>query len=145
MKHKIYEFSLFFKILCFASKGSLNIPENRSLLIGRVLQLYTMEPSVKNIAFTSVIADCVSLWYCHWDPLYCNCAMYNRHCTLYCHYAMYNWHCAMYCTCFCCNWTMYCFFYHFESVCFIVYSTLYSHLCNVVGTFLILLWLDQGQ
>ena len=106
MKHKIYEFSLFLKFFCF---GSLNIPEYRSLLIGRVLQLHKMEPAVKNIEFTSVIAVCVSLWYCHWDPLYCNCAMYNRHCTLYCPYALYNWHCAMYCTCaFCCNCTMYC-------------------------------------
>ena len=39
----IYEFSLFLKILCFISKGSLNIPEYRCLLIGRVLHLYTIQ------------------------------------------------------------------------------------------------------
>ena len=51
MKLKIYEFSIFLKILYFASTGTLNIPES---VIGRVLQLYTMEPAVINIAFTSV-------------------------------------------------------------------------------------------
>ena len=40
MKHKIYEFSLLLKILYFVFKESLNIPEYRCLLIGRVLQLY---------------------------------------------------------------------------------------------------------
>ena len=36
MKHNIYEFSLLLKILCFVTKESLNIPEYRCLLIGRV-------------------------------------------------------------------------------------------------------------
>ena len=48
MKHNIYEFRL--KILCFVSKGSLNIPEYRRLLIGRVQYLYTIEHAVENIA-----------------------------------------------------------------------------------------------
>ena len=51
MKHNIYEFSLFLKILCFESKVSLNIPEYRCLLIGRVK--YTIEHAVKNIAYFS--------------------------------------------------------------------------------------------
>jgi len=51
MKHNIYEFSLFFKILCFVSKGTLNIPEYRCLLIGRVHDLYTIEHAVGNIAY----------------------------------------------------------------------------------------------
>ena len=46
MKHDIYEFSLSLKILCFVSKGSLNIPEYRCLLIGRVQYLYTIEHAV---------------------------------------------------------------------------------------------------
>jgi len=53
MKHNIYEFSLFLKILCIVSKGSLNIPENRCLLIGRVQYLYTIEQAVENIAYLS--------------------------------------------------------------------------------------------
>ena len=51
MKHNIYEFSLFLKILCFVTKESLNIPEYRCLLIGRVQYLYTIEHAVENIAF----------------------------------------------------------------------------------------------
>ena len=51
MKHNIYKFSLFLKILCFVSKGSLNIPEYRCLLIGRVQYLYTIEHVVENIAY----------------------------------------------------------------------------------------------
>ena len=51
MKHNIYEFSLFLKMLCFVSKGSLNIPEYRCLLIGRVQYLYTIEHAVENIAY----------------------------------------------------------------------------------------------
>ena len=51
MKHDIYEFSLSLKILCFVSKGSLNIPEYRCLLIGRVQYLYTIEHAVENIAY----------------------------------------------------------------------------------------------
>ena len=51
MKHDIYEFSLFLIILCFVSKGSLNIPEYRSLLIGRVQYLYTVEHAVESIAY----------------------------------------------------------------------------------------------
>ena len=46
MKHNIYEFSLFLKILCFESKG-----EYRCLLIGRVQYLYTIEHAVENIAY----------------------------------------------------------------------------------------------
>ena len=51
MNHNIYEFSLFLKILCFVSKGSLNIPEYRCLLIGCVQYLYTIEHAVENIAY----------------------------------------------------------------------------------------------
>ena len=47
MKYNIYEFSLFLKILCFVSKGSLNIPEYRCLLIGCVQYLYTIEHTVQ--------------------------------------------------------------------------------------------------
>ena len=63
MKHKIYEFSLFLKNLCFVPKGSLNIPEYRCLLIGRVyMYLYTIEPVVENIAYHRFIIDlCTSL------------------------------------------------------------------------------------
>ena len=49
MKNNIYEFSLILKISCFVSKGSLNIPEYRCLLIGRVQ--YTIEHAVENIAY----------------------------------------------------------------------------------------------
>ena len=86
MKHKIYELSLFLKIFYFVSKESFNIPEYRCLLSDRVLQLYTIKPAVKNIAFTSILVVCVSLRYCHPGALYF-------------HYAMYNCHCAMYCNC----------------------------------------------
>ena len=51
MKNNIYEFSLILKISCFVSKGSLNIPEYRCLLIGRVQCLYTIEHAVENIAY----------------------------------------------------------------------------------------------
>ena len=44
-------FKKYFKILYFVSKGSLNIPEYRCLVICRVLYLYTIEPAVKNIAY----------------------------------------------------------------------------------------------
>jgi len=37
--------------LHFLFKGSLNIPEYRSLLIGRVQYLYTIEHAVENIAY----------------------------------------------------------------------------------------------
>ena len=50
MKHYIDEFSLTLKILCFVYKGSLNIPEYRCLLIGRVQYLYIIEHAVENIA-----------------------------------------------------------------------------------------------
>ena len=53
MKHNIYELSLFLKILCFLSKGSLNIPEYRCLLIGRLQYLYSIENAVENIAYFS--------------------------------------------------------------------------------------------
>ena len=53
MKHNIYEFSPFLKILCFVTKGSLNIPEYRCLLIGHVQYLYTIEHAVENIAYFS--------------------------------------------------------------------------------------------
>ena len=53
MKHNIYEFSLFLKILCFVIKGTLNIPEYRCLLIGRVQYLYTIEhASIQTISVT---------------------------------------------------------------------------------------------
>ena len=42
------------KVLSFECKGSLNIPELRCLLIGRVLQLYTMEHVVENIAYSNL-------------------------------------------------------------------------------------------
>ena len=64
MKHNIYEFSLFSKILCFLFKGSLNIPEYRCLLIGRVQYLYTLEHAVENIAnhrFQSISVTLLSL------------------------------------------------------------------------------------
>ena len=38
-----------FEGFVYVSKGSLNIPEYRCLFIGRVLQVYTMEPDVENI------------------------------------------------------------------------------------------------
>ena len=50
MKHNIYEFSLFLKILYFVSNGFLNIPEYRCLLIGRV-HMYTIEHAVENIIY----------------------------------------------------------------------------------------------
>ena len=50
MKHNIYEFSLFLKILSVVSKGSLNIPEYRCLLIGCVQYLYTIEHAVEKMA-----------------------------------------------------------------------------------------------
>ena len=53
MKHNIYEFRLILKILCFVSKGTLNIPEYRGLLIGRVEYLYRKEHAVENIAYLS--------------------------------------------------------------------------------------------
>ena len=53
MKHKIYELRLFLKISCFVSKGFLNIPEYRCLLIGRVQYLYIIEHVVENIAYFS--------------------------------------------------------------------------------------------
>ena len=57
MKHNIeyitYEFSLFLKNLCFVSKGSLNIPEYRCLLRGRVQYLYNIEHAVEKIAYFS--------------------------------------------------------------------------------------------
>ena len=51
MKHNIYEFSLFLKILYFIPKGSLNIPEYRCLLIGRVQFLYAIETVGENIVY----------------------------------------------------------------------------------------------
>ena len=51
MKQNIYEFSLFLKILYFVSKGSLNIPEYRCLLIGGIQYLYTIEHAVENIPY----------------------------------------------------------------------------------------------
>ena len=50
-------FTIFKKILNFVlnfvSQGSLSIPEYRHLFIGRVLQLYTMEPAAENIGFSN--------------------------------------------------------------------------------------------
>ena len=44
-------------VFCFVSKESLNIPEYRCLLIGRVQYLYTIEHAVGNIAyFNSLIS-----------------------------------------------------------------------------------------
>ena len=51
MKKNICEFSLFLKILYFVSKESLNYPEYRCLLIGRVQYLYTIKHAVENIAY----------------------------------------------------------------------------------------------
>ena len=45
---------MIFEGFYFVSKGSLSIPEYRRLLINRVLQLYTMEPVVENIAYSSL-------------------------------------------------------------------------------------------
>ena len=47
----------FLKILCFVSKGSLNILEYRCLLIGHVQYLYTIEHAVENIAYHMVSID----------------------------------------------------------------------------------------
>ena len=43
---------VFLKILYFVSKGFLNIPEYRCLLIGRVQYLYTIEHALENIVYT---------------------------------------------------------------------------------------------
>ena len=51
--YNIYEFILFLKILCFVFKGSLNIPEYRCLLIGRLQYLYTIEHAMENNAYFS--------------------------------------------------------------------------------------------
>ena len=51
MKHNIYKFSLFLKMLCFVSKGSLNIPVYKCALTGRVQYLYTLEHAVEIIAY----------------------------------------------------------------------------------------------
>ena len=61
MKHNIYVFSLFLKILYFLSKESLNIPEYRCLLIGLVHYLYTIEHAVENIASQSISVTLLSL------------------------------------------------------------------------------------
>ena len=61
MKHNINEFSLFLKIFCFVSKGSLNIPEYRCLLIGCVQYLYTIEHAVENIAYHRFLTISVTL------------------------------------------------------------------------------------
>ena len=61
MKHNIYEFSLFLKILCFVSKGSLKIIEYKCLLIGHVKYLYTIEHAVENIAYFSWLSISVTL------------------------------------------------------------------------------------
>jgi len=52
---------VFLNILNFVFKGSLNIPEYRCLLIGRVQYLYTMEHAVKNIAYYRCLTVSVSL------------------------------------------------------------------------------------
>ena len=68
MKHNISEFILVLKILCFVSKGSLNIPEYRYFLIGRVQYLYTIEHAVENIAyyrFQSIFVTLLSLLLTH--------------------------------------------------------------------------------
>ena len=61
MKHKIYELCLFLNIFYFESKESLNIPEYRCLLIGRVQYLDTIEPAVKIIAYHRVQLISVTL------------------------------------------------------------------------------------
>ena len=53
-KYKIYYFSLLLKVLYFVSKGPLNVHKYRRLLIGHVLELYTMKPVVENIAYSSL-------------------------------------------------------------------------------------------
>ena len=60
MKHNINEFILFFKMLCFVSKGSLNIPEHICLLISRVQYLYIIEHIVEN-RFESISVTLLSL------------------------------------------------------------------------------------
>ena len=52
---------VFLNIVHFVFKGSLNIPEYRCLLIGRVQYLYTMEHAVKNIAYYRCLTISVSL------------------------------------------------------------------------------------
>ena len=61
MKHNIYEFSLFLKILYFVFKGSLNIPEYRYLLIGRLQYSYTIEHALENIAYHRLQSISVTL------------------------------------------------------------------------------------
>ena len=70
MKHYIYEFCLFLKILCYVAKGFLNIPEYRCLLIGRVQYLYTIEHVVENIAYHRFQSISVTLLSLIW-PLNC--------------------------------------------------------------------------
>ena len=64
MKHNIYEFSLFLKILCFVFKGSLNIPEYI------VQYLYIIEHAVENIiGFKSISVTLLSLGRPHFGKL----------------------------------------------------------------------------
>ena len=51
MKHNVYEYCIFFKILHFIFKGFLKIPEYRCLLIDRVQYLYKIEHAAENITY----------------------------------------------------------------------------------------------
>ena len=53
MKNNVHEYCLY--------KGSLNIPEYRCLLIGRVQSLYTIEHAVENIAYYRCYSISVTL------------------------------------------------------------------------------------
>ena len=48
------------KILCFLSKGSLNIPEYRCLLIGRVQYVYTIEHAIYSIYLLILLTKILS-------------------------------------------------------------------------------------
>ena len=54
MKHNIYEFSLFMKILCSVSKGSLNTPEYKSLV--SVLVPYYLSCITNSNAFSNTVS-----------------------------------------------------------------------------------------
>ena len=61
MKHNVYEYCLYSKILHFLFKGSLNIPDYRCLLIGLVQYLYTIEHAVENIVYYRCLSISVTL------------------------------------------------------------------------------------
>ena len=73
MKHNIYEFCLFLKILYFLLKGSFNIPEYRCLLIGHVQYLYTIDRAVEDIAYRIASIYLYSVIFLSLMPTYSLC------------------------------------------------------------------------